>query len=136
MRAKDKTKSAAVLTAAALTLLCAASLLFLLLSAGRGDSYTAEIYRNGELIASIPLSEVREPSRLTVTGENGCRNEIEVRPGSIGVISADCPEQLCVRQGFVSSSVLPITCLPNRLVILLRPAAEKADKISPDIITY
>ena len=96
----------------------------------------ADIYQSGELIASIPLNEVRETYRFTVTGDEGHVNEIEIRPGSIGIISADCPDKLCVRQGFISDSRLPVTCLPNRVVIRLRPQEENSETISPDIISY
>ncbi len=92
---------------------------------------TADIYQNGRLIQSISLDSVEEPYTFTVTGDNDCRNEIEVRPGSIGIISADCPDKLCVHQGFIDTSLLPITCLPNHLVIQIR-----TEDITPDIITY
>lgn len=86
---------------------------------------------------SIPLAEETESRTFTVEGDNGCVNEIEVRPGSIGIISADCPDKLCVGQGFISDTRLPITCLPNRLVIQLRPVSSGAeDTAAPDIITY
>ncbi len=86
---------------------------------------------------SIPLNEETEERIFTVKGENGCVNEIEVRPGSIGILSADCPDRLCVRQGFISDTKLPITCLPNRLVIQLRPVSSAAEDTSlPDVIPY
>lgn len=92
----------------------------------------AEIYQDGELLTSIPLDGTGTPWRFTVTGENGCVNEIEVRSGSIGIISADCPDKLCVHQGFISNTGLPIVCLPNKLVIRLRDA----DPEDVDIIAY
>jgi len=78
---------------------------------------TAEIYQNGKLTQSISLNSVTEPYTFVVHGENGCENEIEVRPGCIGIISASCPDKLCVNQGFVDNSLLPIVCLPNNVVI-------------------
>lgn len=111
----------------------------------------ADIYQNGELLESITLSDVTEAYTFTVTGENGATNEVQVRPGSIGIISASCPDKLCVHQGFISSSLLPVTCLPNRLVIQVRtetiahstgsPSEEsktttETPEIEPDIIAY
>ncbi|MCM1056331.1 MAG: NusG domain II-containing protein [Firmicutes bacterium] len=140
MSTKKRIEPAALLIGAILILLSVVSLLFILLPGNQGNGsaggLTADIYQNGKLIKSIPLDEVQEPRRFTVTGEGGCTNEIEVRPGSIGIISADCPDRLCVHQGFISDSRLPITCLPNRVVILLRPNAESENDITPDIITY
>ncbi len=136
MKAKDRTVPAALLIGAALILLTVLSLLYILLPKSPDAGLIADIYQSGELIASIPLDEVRETYRFTVTGDEGHVNEIEVRPGSIGIISADCPDKLCVRQGFISDSRLPVTCLPNRVVIRLRPQEEDKNTISPDIISY
>lgn len=121
---------------AALTLLAVISLLLILLPQKRATGYTADIYQSGELLTSIDLSAVSQPYTFTVTGENGCTNEIEVRPDEIGIISADCPDKFCVHQGFISDSRLPITCLPNRLVIQLRPTDESESSITADINTY
>ncbi len=107
----------------------------------------ADIYQDGVLLQSIPLNMVTEAYTFTITGENGAENEIEVRPGSIGILSATCPDKLCVHQGFISSSLLPITCLPNHLVIQVRvedtsmnaynPAkATEAENEVSDIIAY
>lgn len=119
-----------------LLLVLAIICLLVLLRPADSSSLTALIYQNGELIKTIPLSSVKEPYTLTITGEGECTNVIEVRPGSIGIISADCPDRLCVHQGFISSPSLPVTCLPNRLVIQL--TEEKAAKASqePDITAY
>lgn len=128
--------------AAFLLLLSAASLFYLLSDKAAAD-YAADIFQDGVLIKSIDLSDNSQVGAFTVYGENGCVNEIEVRPGSIAIISADCPDKLCVHQGFVSDSKLPITCLPNRLVIRLRPLSDSPDSASPpdavtvpDAVTY
>lgn len=97
----------------------------------------ADIYQNGTLLYSIPLDTVDAPYTITIVGENGCENEIEIRPGSIGVLSADCPDKLCVNQGFIHSTLLPITCLPNHLVIQLRTEdALQETEPTLDILTY
>lgn len=132
MNAKNKAKSAAVLTGAFLFILCAASLWFILSPRRPSSGCIADLYQDGKLIASIPLDDVSKPYTFAVTREDGGENMVEVRPGSIGIISADCPDKLCVRQGFADSPGLPIVCLPNRLVIELRAA----DRDDTDITTY
>lgn len=138
MNNKTDYKKTAVIVSAVLLLLAASSLLYLLFPHSESSGYTAEIYQEGELLFSIPLNEVTEIQTFTVKASDGGQNEIQIRPGSIGIISADCPDKLCVHQGFISDSRLPITCLPNRLVIQLRPAENSSgsDSIAPDIITY
>lgn len=136
MREDTTWRKPAAMIAAFLLLLSAASLLYLLSGKGR-TGYTADIYQNGILIKSIYLNDIGETETFTVQGGNGCVNEIEVRPGSIAIISADCPDKLCVRQGFVSDSKLPITCLPNRLVIRLRPISDSPETgEAPDAVAY
>ena len=80
----------------------------------------ADIYQDGNLIRSIPLNHVEEPYIFTLTDTDGGTNTIEVRQGSIGIIAADCPDKICVNQGFIINSLTPITCLPHRLVIEIR----------------
>lgn len=115
-------KITAVLITSILCLILGVSLTVLLFPASDGTGCIADIYQNGELLASLPLDDYDAPYRFTVTGENGCVNELEIHSGSIGMVSADCPDKLCVHQGFVDRPGLPIVCLPNKLVIQLRDA--------------
>ena len=132
---KKSTRRATLLIVAFLVLVTAACLLYLLAVQNPATGCIADIYQNGKLIQSIPLDQVREPYSLDIKGDNGCVNRIEIRPGSIGIIWADCPDKLCVNQGFIHSPAIPITCLPNRLVIILRTAKD-VDPGAPDIVTY
>lgn len=136
MKKNTACQKPAIAIAAFLLLLSAASLFFLL-AEKEETSCAADIFQNGILIRTILLDDIHEPDTFTVEGENGCVNEIEVRPGSIAIISADCPDKLCVHQGFISDSRLPITCLPNRLVIRLRPVSDSpGNAAAPDAVTY
>lgn len=132
---KKNTRKAALLIVVFLVLITAACLLYLLAVQNPAEGCIADIYQNGKLILSIPLNQVQEPYSLDVKGDNGCVNHIEVHPGSIGILWADCPDKLCVNQGFIQSPTIPITCLPNRLVIILRAAEDNAPDTT-DIVTY
>lgn len=142
MDTKQNYKKAAVIISAILILAASFSLLYLLSpdpgGKAAGSGYIAEIYQDGRLLYSISLNDPSQNRTFVVQSTEGGINEIEVCPGSIGIISADCPDKLCVQQGFISNAKLPITCLPNRLVILLRPAPKEGepDSVTPDIITY
>lgn len=129
-------KKTAKILALLICLILLGSILTLLLiysnrNTSTNASLIADIYQNGTLLESIPLNDVEKSYTFTVTGEDGCTNIIEVRNGSIGIISADCPDKLCVKQGFIDSSLLPITCLPNRVVIQIR-----TNKRNEDINVY
>ena len=146
----DNTNKISIVIITILCVLILGSVVAILFPREAHAGYIADIYQNGNLIQSIHLYQVEEAYSFELQGENGCTNVIEVYPGSIAIVSADCPDKLCVHQGSVSNSLLPITCLPNRVVIQLRSADENvsalnpgleekpgvADSITPDIITY
>lgn len=133
---KPTNQKAALIIILFLLVLSTGSLIYLILPQKGNIEYTADIYQSGILIMSIPLDGSENNTVFTVEGENGCVNEIEVRADSIGITSADCPDKLCVHQGFISDTKLPITCLPNRLVIQLRPSSDTLDTAMPDAIAY
>ena len=83
----------------------------------RGGSGTvAAVYVDGELYDRIDLSAAVVPYELTVRTEYGY-NTLRVSHGTIQVAEADCSEQVCVNQGSIHDSLVPIVCLPHHLVI-------------------
>ena len=76
----------------------------------------ATVWLDGECIRTIDLTAVAAPYEFDIESEYGV-NTVRVSHGEIAVVRADCPEQICVNQGTISSSAIPITCLPHRLVI-------------------
>lgn len=99
-------------------------------------SYTACVYQDGRLLQSIPLDQAAETYHFTLEAAAGGYNIIEVSPGGIAITEADCPDQLCVLQGRITDSLLPITCLPHRLVIELKPSDSASFGSSPDAVAY
>ena len=81
-----------------------------------GGGNTARITLDGKEIRRIDLSAVTEPYEFDVESSSGI-NRVRVEPGKISVISADCPDGVCVAHGPISKSGSPIVCLPHRLVI-------------------
>ena len=51
-------------------------------------------------------------------------NTVEIQDHKIRVKEADCPDQTCVRMGWLSSSSMPIVCLPHKLVIEFTDGAD------------
>ena len=81
-----------------------------------GEGTTAAVYVDGELYERIDLSAVVIPYEVTVRTEYGY-NTLLVSHGEIRVAESDCSEQVCVNQGAIRESLLPIVCLPHHLVI-------------------
>ena len=94
----------------------AASVGWLLLRDDDSDAVMARISRDGVTIEEIRLDRVKEPFTRTLEDTTGT-NVIAVEQGRIRIIEADCFDQICVHQGWISDSSLPIICLPHRLVV-------------------
>lgn len=76
----------------------------------------ARISLDSEVYEEIDLNAVVLPYDITIETELGY-NIIHVEHGAISVTEADCPDQICVHQGKITGSMVPIACLPHRLVI-------------------
>jgi len=96
--------------------LVAASASVLLLRDRGADAHIARITRDGVLLEEIDLDKVDEPYSLTLEDGSGS-NTILVEQGRVRVSEANCPDQICVNQGYISGSTVPIVCLPHRLMI-------------------
>ena len=107
-----KTKIIVLLLAGAV----AASAAVLLLRDGSAPSPTARITRDGVLLEEIDLDKVEAPRSFTLEDGSGS-NTVVVEKGRIRISKADCPDQVCVNQGWISDGTAPIICLPHRLMI-------------------
>ena len=114
-----KTRTWIIVFAAAAVMLTTA---VLLLPRLRGNGTVAVVSQDGEVLREIDLSRVTEEYRFTVETKDGGVNEILVRPGRICVSEANCPDRICVRQGWLPDSGTPIVCLPHGLIIEIKGA--------------
>ena len=106
-----KTHRNDVILIAALTLLGGALAVFLY--ATRQDGGYVSVQVDGETVMELPLSE----DARVVLGEGGHTNTLVIRNGTAQVVEADCPDQVCVRQGAVRYEGESIVCLPHKLVV-------------------
>lgn len=104
-----------ILLAVVLALCAAAAVYFYIRSDAPGD--TAVVYLDGKEVDRVDLSKVTSHYTRTYTGQSGLTNTVEFAPGQVRVQKADCPDQICVYQGWIDSNVFPIACLPNTLII-------------------
>ena len=96
------------------SLLVVSAVWILLASSVKQGELMAEIYVDGKLMHTIDLSRVNEEYTIELP-----HNTVLVGKGEISMLSADCPDQLCVKQGVIKSGIRPIVCLPNRVEIRL-----------------
>lgn len=48
---------------------------------------------------------------------NDGKNIMEIEKGKVRMLSADCPDQICVKEGWKNKNGECITCLPNKVVL-------------------
>jgi len=72
---------------------------------------------DGEVYGEYPLYEEKRV-RLEYEGWKGF-NELVIENGKASVVSADCPDKICVRQKAISRTGESIVCLPHKLVITI-----------------
>ncbi len=99
---------------AAVLVICAAA--FLLLK-GRGASGRIAVIRvDGEIYEKIDLDTVAVAYDMEIKTEFGY-NKLHIEHDGISVTEADCRDHICMDQGKVSKSGVPIVCLPHRLTV-------------------
>lgn len=89
-----------------------------------------QIKQGNDIIKEIDLSEISEPYEFEITDDNGGHNTVRVERGRICVIEADCPDKICVNQGYISNSAVPIVCLPHKLSITITDKQETIDAVA------
>ncbi|MDD3144426.1 MAG: NusG domain II-containing protein [Candidatus Cloacimonetes bacterium] len=69
------------------------------------------IYKDNLAVGVFPLNQ----DRVIRIDEH---NTVQIKDGKVRMLQADCPDQRCVKQG--AGDVLPLVCLPNRVVVEIR----------------
>jgi hypothetical protein len=65
---------------------------------------------------AVYKGDLLENRKVTVTGKFG-DVRIQIRDGKVGVVSAECPNKVCVRTGWRSLAGESIICVPNRVLV-------------------
>ena len=86
------------------------------------------IKQDGKTLMTLRLSE--EKDRTFVLPYGNSSNTIEIEDGRIRVKEAQCPDKTCVHTGWLSSSAMPIVCLPNHLVISFAESEGEVDAVA------
>ena len=87
-----------------------ALLVFAAFLPGNENAVYAEIYRDGQLLRTVPLSTDTE-----FTLEDTYHTTVTVKDGRIAVTASDCPGEDCVASGWISTTGRSVVCLPARL---------------------
>lgn len=89
----------------------------------------AVVQVHGTVYKEIPLSEHQGTDTFTIQTADGY-NTVVVKDQKIGIIEADCPDKICISEGFISKPGATAVCLPHKVLIEVRSTATE----EPDII--
>jgi hypothetical protein len=118
-------KKADMILIAAVLLLAVPAALVWILPLGGGAGQTAVVVWGNGTPARIPLSG---PDGDYAYGEHE-QIVIRVEDGRARFAASDCPDQLCVRSGWLSAPGRVAACLPNRCVLRI----EGKDGAEPNV---
>ncbi|UZT83061.1 NusG domain II-containing protein [Caproicibacterium sp. BJN0003] len=79
------------------------------------DAGIAVIEENGSEIARYNLATQTQTEVIDIGGDYHVKLLLE--PGKISFQSSDCPDQICVRTGKISSPGQVAVCLPAKVVV-------------------
>lgn len=88
----------------------AAVISYIMFNNGKKNSDTVIIYADGKKFCEKSLYT---DCIIEVNGTNS----VEIKNGSVYMVSASCPDKLCIGQGRISDSSKKIICLPNRVIV-------------------
>lgn len=94
----------------------------------RAAGSIANVYVDGQCVYSVDLSLVTAPFTKEIAFDEGRGSTVSVESGRICISAADCPDQVCVRTGWISDSAAPIVCLPHRLLVRIEENAAGGDQ--------
>ena len=97
-----------------------------------------DVGRSDEGIFYVPGTLTNEMTLLYETDEYAKSNQIvgiklQIKDGAIAVVYQESPKDVCELQGYTNSSLQPLVCLPNELVIDIYTNLD-SDQFVPDSI--
>lgn len=106
-------------------------LLVKLFFAGSYDTRYVYITLEGKLYKKVPLTGQISHKEFVIETEKG-NNKVVIENERIGVVEADCKDEICKEFGFISKPGEIIVCLPHELYIEVRGQ----EKNEVDVRTY
>ena len=99
----------------AILVLCAICTTFILVKSSALTGQMVKITSDGKLVELIDLKKSADRI-FTIENELG-KNTIKIQNGKISIIESDCPDKICISMGELKSELMPIVCLPHKLII-------------------
>ncbi|WP_129723619.1 NusG domain II-containing protein [Xylanivirga thermophila] len=72
---------------------------------------------DGRIIEKIPMSVDTIGKEFTIETGNGGYNVIRIDDKGVSIIDANCPDKICIHEGWIQDPGQVIVCLPHKMVV-------------------
>lgn len=96
------------------------------------DGGTVVIEQNGKVVYQTEFKSVTDTIEYKIASDNGGYNVVNITADGVEVTDADCPDKICVKQGKINNSAVPVVCLPHKLVVYIKDAESDFDAVAGD----
>lgn len=93
------------------------------------DRTYAVIQVDGKVYKKVPLSGHHGTDMISIDTDKG-HNLVVIQDESVGITEADCPDKICISEGFVSKPGATVVCLPHKVLVEVKSAGGD----EPDVI--
>ncbi len=93
-----------------------------------GSQITAVITQNGNLIKQINLNDLKDSEPVYIN--EPIKQVILAEKGRIRFLESDCPNQICVKTGWLSKPGDRAICMPSKVVITIVGGDKQVDSVS------
>lgn len=90
------------------------------------DNLIAYVYHNSDIVLEIKLDELDSDTLYCIDGDISSVTILANNSG-VKIIESDCSDKTCINQGLISNSNQTITCLPNKIYIVLKSNDSEVD---------
>jgi hypothetical protein len=101
---------------------------FAIVNSGKYDKKVAEISVDGKPYKTVSFDKNNEET-IDIKSKLGT-NVIKLQNDKIGVVDADCPDKVCIHDGFIEKPGQMLVCLPNKVVIEIKGEKQLVDDLS------
>ena len=109
-------------------ILVLALIAILVISLTKADGSKVVITVDSEIYQTLDLNT---DQTVTIEGNDGRLNVVEIKDGTVKMSQADCPDKLCVNHRDIHYNHETIVCLPNKVVLeIMDGEASELDMIA------
>ena len=109
-------------------ILVLALIAILVINLTKADGSKVVITVDSEIYQTLDLNT---DQTVTIEGNDGRLNVVEIKDGTVKMSQADCPDKLCVNHRDIHYNHETIVCLPNKVVLeIMDGEASELDMIA------